>query len=397
MIFKSKAKMISLFFAILCCFFCFSSCEKKVNISFVDSNESATSASGKESQKKTDKEVQLTRDEVFEKVKPSIVKVWVYDYDRETVISQGSGFFIDSEGGFITNAHVIKGAYYIKIQTSSEKIYDVDAVLKYNDSSSDYAICRAKGIKSSVPVKFTDSASSGDIVYALGFPKDALSISTTSGKITSTNAVLGEKQYYINTAKIDHGSSGGALIDHKGRVLGITTGSSSDGEYVALKYQNFRADLEAELGSGKEPIKCFHAVKKYEFNPSTISDYFEIYVDVISYTDSSINYEVGARLKEEYQDAKLVLDTVSISAITVEMVTKYDYYDFSNRESPKKLEEDSKILHLHFSTLEEMKNGIALSVNSASEGFNPNSCYEMQMTYEADFWSVQSGTLTIYD
>ena len=211
MIFMPKLKKISLFLVILCTLFCLLSCTKSVNNSGAlldsESGDSSTSANGDESR------VELTRDEVFQRVKPSIVKVLVYDYDGSTILSQGSGFFVDSKGTFVTNAHVIKGAYYIKIRTESEEAYDVDVVLKYNDSTSDYAICRASGIDSSVPVEFISSTKAGDLVYALGYPKDAFFISTTSGKILSTHAVLGEKQHYINTARIDHGSSGGALID----------------------------------------------------------------------------------------------------------------------------------------------------------------------------------------
>ena len=390
MIFMPKLKKISLFLVILCTLFCFFSCTK-------GSNDLDLSPSG-ESPLSTDdelqaNEVELTRDEVFKKVKQSIVKVMIYDYDGKTMISQGSGFFIDKIGTFITNAHVVKGAYYIKAQTFFGKLYDVDMILKYNDSSSDYAVCRMKDAYSTEPVEFTTEVKSGDLVYALGYPNDSFDISTTSGKILSTNAVLGEKEYYTNTARIDHGSSGGALVDHQGRVLGITTGMSSDGEYVALKNQCFSADIAGPLDSGKTPMKQFHNVTKYQFEKSTISEYFEIYVNVTDYTDSTINYEVGARLKEQYKNARISLDTPIISAITVEVVTKYDFQDSFS----KRVEQDSKVVHLHFSTLEEMKNGKCERVDSASNDFDPSICDEMEISYEADFWDLQSGTLTIYD
>ena len=48
-----------------------------------------------------------------------MVKVYCYDYDGETLLSQGSGFFINKTGTFITNAHVVEDAYYIKIKTRS--------------------------------------------------------------------------------------------------------------------------------------------------------------------------------------------------------------------------------------------------------------------------------------
>ena len=198
--FGSMLKKVSLFLVIVCFIFCFFSCYKNVNENDYSQGAEDTKESlilNIETQKKTESDTVLTREEVFEKVKPSIVKVLACDYDGKTVISQGSGFFIDDKGTFITNAHVIKGCYHIKAQTYSEEVFEVDAILKYNDLTSDYAICRIKGMYSSSPVEFTDSVKSGDIVYALGYPKDAFSISTTSGRIISTNAVMGEKQYYL--------------------------------------------------------------------------------------------------------------------------------------------------------------------------------------------------------
>ena len=387
---KLKIKIISLLLSAFCLLSCLSSCGKVDNSMNEKADEASQSADAEELIEIDDA---LTRDEVFKKVKQSIVKVLVYDYDGKTLISQGSGFFIDKMGTFITNAHVIKGAYYIKAQTFFGKLYDVDMIFKYNDSASDYAICRMKDSYSSEPVEFTTEARAGDLVYALGYPNDSFDISATSGKIVSTNAVFGEKQYYTNTARINHGSSGGALVDHQGRVLGITTGISSGGEYVALKYQSFSAEIAGVLEGGKTPMEQFHGEIKYQFDKSTISEYFEIYVNVTDYTDSSISYEIGARLKEQYQGARMVLDTEGLSVITVEVVTKYNFYAAFG----KKLEQDSKVVHLHFSTLEEMKKGKSQEADSASNDFDPDTCYDMEISYEADFWDIQNGALTIYN
>lgn len=153
-------------------------------------------------------EIFLTQAEVTAKLRSAVVKVICYDYDGKTEISQGSGFFIDNSGTFITNAHVVEDCFFIKVQTSLGVAYDVDVMYKYNGTVSDYAICKAKNCFSSNSVEFTTKAEVGDTVYALGYPNDAFVMSTTSGKITSTDAVDGTKHYYANTAWIDHGSSG---------------------------------------------------------------------------------------------------------------------------------------------------------------------------------------------
>jgi S1-C subfamily serine protease len=224
----------------------------------------------------------LTIEEIEEKLKPSVVKIICYDYDGTTEISQGSGFFIDDKGTFITNAHVIKNCYYMKITTYFGMTYDVDVMYVYNGTNSDYAICRASERQVSQPVEFVESAMRFDKVYALGYPNGTFSINTTEGEIVSREAVEGSKHYYANTATIDHGSSGGVLVDTKGRVLGITTGSFAEGGYVALKYQDFKDDVEKKHTGGKAPGKYFHDFEDYTFDSSTMDKYFDIYVNVLS-------------------------------------------------------------------------------------------------------------------
>ena len=127
-------------------------------------------------------EPQLTEEEINAKLKASVIKVICYDYDGITETSQGSGFFIDDDGTFITNAHVVKDCFYIKIKTHLGITHDVDVMYKYNGTVSDYAICKAKTCFSSQPVEFATTASAGDTVYALGYPNDSFVMKTTSGK-----------------------------------------------------------------------------------------------------------------------------------------------------------------------------------------------------------------------
>ena len=63
----------------------------------------------------------LTREEVIAKLAPSAVKVTCYDSDGRTKLTQGSGFFLDENGVFITNAHVVQDCYFIKIQCHDGK------------------------------------------------------------------------------------------------------------------------------------------------------------------------------------------------------------------------------------------------------------------------------------
>ncbi len=339
--------------------------------------------------------VQLSKSDIISKLQDSVIKVICYDYDGKTEISQGSGFFIDSQGTFITNAHVIEDCYYIKVQTRFGLTYDVDAICDYNYTYSDYAICKVKNYYLSQPVEFSSSANVGDTVYALGYPNDAFIMSTTSGIITSTDTVDGTKNFYSNTAKIDHGSSGGVLVDAKGRVLGITTGILEDGEYAALKYQDFKFDAERIHISGTEPLKYFHTVKEYNLSSFSMSNYFDIYIDVISYTQTSVYYNVSVRLKDRYRNAKILLDSYGSATITVKLETIYDYYETMSYGTYHQNKTTNDTIYLRYYSTDDLIYGKSASCSSSIFIFNDY--YSMKKSYEAEFGILQSGTILFFD
>ena len=339
----------------------------------------------------------LTIEEIEEKLKPSVVKIICYDYDGTTEISQGSGFFIDDKGTFITNAHVIKNCYYMKITTYFGMTYDVDVMYVYNGTNSDYAICRASERQVSQPVEFVESANRFDKVYALGYPNGTFSINTTEGEIVSREAVEGSKHYYANTAAIDHGSSGGVLVDTKGRVLGITTGSFAEGGYVALKYQDFKDDVEKKHTVGKAPGKYFHDFDDYTFDSATMDKYFDIYVNVLSQEDGKISYEVGAKLKEKYSDATVVLDTEKTTTITVKIKTVYNYNTTEGDWTTNKVQSETDTVYLIFNSADELIQGKAMNVDNSIADLLVDNYYDLKITHNTSFGVLQTGRMSVYN
>ena len=340
-------------------------------------------------------EIYLTQAEVTAKLKSAVVKVVCYDYDGTTEISQGSGFFIDTNGTFITNAHVVKDCFFIKVQTYLGATYDVDVMYEYNGTVSDYAICKAKNCFSSNAVEFTTKAAVGDTVYALGYPNDAYVMSTTSGKITSTDAVDGTKHYYANTAWIDHGSSGGILADAKGRVLGITTGMFADGEYAALKYQDFKFDAERIHVGTKEPLEYFHTVDEVWLGSYNMDDYFDIIVNGTATSNTNVTYWVTVQLKDKYKNAKIVVDSVSIS-VTVKLDTEYKYKEVVSYGTANKTKTDTSYLYFRFWDEGDLITGDTQYTSSSIFISYSTEYYDMNISYEADFFGG-NGTIIIYD
>ena len=140
--------------------------------------------------------------------------------------SLGSGVIVDASGVVITNHHVIKGADQIKIALSDGREFEAEIVLK--DEASDLAVLKTieDGNFKAIEIGNSENALVGDLVLAIGNPF-GVGQTVTSGIISavarSTKGV-GDFGFFIQTdAAINPGNSGGALIDMKGRLIGINT------------------------------------------------------------------------------------------------------------------------------------------------------------------------------
>lgn len=141
--------------------------------------------------------------------------------------SSGSGFFINASGVAVTNYHVIQGAFSAFVRTADGQTYAVEKVLG-GDPDKDIAILQVDIDKSSY-LKAGDSSllESGDRIYTLGSPK-GLENTISDGIVSNPNREIYGAKYIQISAPITDGSSGGALLDESGNVVGITTASYGD-------------------------------------------------------------------------------------------------------------------------------------------------------------------------
>ncbi len=141
--------------------------------------------------------------------------------------SNGSGVILTPQGHVLTNHHVISGAATIKVRLPGGT-RDLEAVLVGSDATIDVALLKVSG--NSFPaatVADSSSVRTGDVVLALGSPF-GLEQTVTLGIVSATGRVVREsgdaQQDYIQTdAPINPGNSGGALVDGRGRLVGINT------------------------------------------------------------------------------------------------------------------------------------------------------------------------------
>ena len=126
----------------------------------------------------------------------------------------------------VSNYHVFKGTYkgLEVIYTASENQYKVKEVLHYSEDE-DFILFRVDVGSQKVPyIKITNRKPViGNKVYAIGSPK-GFTNTLSSGEISQ---LRGNNFIQIN-APIDHGSSGGALINEYGEAIGITSGGRDD-------------------------------------------------------------------------------------------------------------------------------------------------------------------------
>lgn len=169
----------------------------------------------------------LDAQKIYEKCSQSVFCIEIYDI-RGDAIGLGSGFFISESGLAATNYHVIDGAMSAKVMLTNGEIYDVSGVVDF-DTELDFAIIKVNGT-GFTPLKLGNSSSikGGESVFAIGNPEGLTN--TISDGIISNPCRKDLNDMIQISVPISHGSSGGALINTAGEVIGITTSFLASGQ-----------------------------------------------------------------------------------------------------------------------------------------------------------------------
>jgi putative serine protease PepD len=182
---------------------------------------------------------ELTVGSIYKLTNRGVVKITVTSggaspFQQGTQQAQGSGFVIDNAGHVITNQHVVDGQQSIKVTFWNGKTYS--ASLVGSDASTDTAVIKANAPSSVLhPLSWADSGSVqvGDGVVAIGSPF-GLEETVTTGIVSALHRQMTSPNNFtiddsIQTdAAINHGNSGGPLLNMQGKVIGITSQIESD-------------------------------------------------------------------------------------------------------------------------------------------------------------------------
>jgi S1-C subfamily serine protease len=149
--------------------------------------------------------------------------------------AQGSGFVIDKDGHVVTNYHVVQGAKKVQVSFSDED--QRDATVVGSDPSTDIAVLKIQGAwaRSLTPLALGNSSAVkvGDAVVAIGNPF-GLERTVTAGIVSALQRHIPSPNGYqidqvIQTdAAINHGNSGGPLLNANGDVIGVNAQIESE-------------------------------------------------------------------------------------------------------------------------------------------------------------------------
>jgi S1-C subfamily serine protease len=160
--------------------------------------------------------------------------------------SLGSGFVVDKAGHIVTNYHVVSGAKKVSVSFSNGS--STKASVVGTDPSSDLAVLKIDASSRAftpLPIGNSDDMHVGDPVVAIGNPF-GLDRTVTEGIVSAIQRAIAAPNGYtidhvIQTdAAINHGNSGGPLLNGRAQVIGVTsqieTGDSGTGGNVGVGF-----------------------------------------------------------------------------------------------------------------------------------------------------------------
>jgi putative serine protease PepD len=211
-----------------------------------------------------------TLNQIYTQATPGVVDITVtqtsngggFGFGQQSTQAEGTGFVYDTKGDIITAAHVVDGASSIKVHFKDGKT--VTASLVGKDDSTDTAVIKVNVDSSELhPLTVGSSASvqPGDEVVAIGSPF-GLTETMTAGIISAVGRTITAPNNFsisgaIQTdAPINHGNSGGPLLNASGQVIGVNVqidseSNGSEGVGFATPIDTVKGVADTLISGGK--------------------------------------------------------------------------------------------------------------------------------------------------
>ncbi len=236
-------------------------------------------------------------DKIFKENNKAVVVVVTFDKEGNPLM-QGSGFIVRPDGAIVTNYHVISNASDIKIK-AGEKVLDVEGFI-HTDKENDIVILKVKG-KNLPTVKIGDieKVGIGEKVYVISSP-EGLENTISDGILSGIRDITEIRKMLQITAPISSGSSGGAVFNKNGEVIGVAT-------FLLKEAQNLNFAMPVNLLKGKIDTKKIIAVKDseiedYEKKVEYLFNFGIAYVYSGKYKEAIEAFKQATRIRPDYVD-----------------------------------------------------------------------------------------------
>jgi S1-C subfamily serine protease len=143
------------------------------------------------------------------------------------VKSTGTGFYVNSSGDIVTNAHVVDECKNLKVFDSGKA--EFSAKLNARDTLNDLAVIHGGSITQNY-FKLRTGGRLGEPISAFGFPLSGVLTTGgnfTTGNITALAGLKDDSRHFQISAPVQPGNSGGPMLDDAGNVLGVVVGKAN--------------------------------------------------------------------------------------------------------------------------------------------------------------------------
>lgn len=182
----------------------------------------------------------LTVEQLVQQSLPTVVTV-------QAGSSSGSGFFITESGIVVTNRHVVQGATQVGVTTSKGETFQSEALFVH--PTKDLALIKLKaGTYPYMRLADPRFVNVGADVVAIGSPglpggSQILANTVTKGIVSAFRKSETYGLLIQTDVSINHGNSGGPLLNLRGEVIGVNTLGFREGGAVGLNFAIFDSEI----------------------------------------------------------------------------------------------------------------------------------------------------------
>jgi hypothetical protein len=222
----------------------------------------------------------------------SVVKIEVKD-NTGKAIGTGSGFIVSTDGKVVTNFHVMKEAFSADVIMEDDSRKAVEGIISYSKER-DIAVIKISGNYDPLTLADSDKVELADKIVAIGSPK-GIKNTISEGIISGLNRDNGRAGKDIQfSAGITNGSSGGAVFNTKGEVIGISySGYTTSGDLgfaipineaksfitanTVINFVDFQHAIRPAAPTGVTAKAISNSEIKIQWNQVEGADYYYVY------------------------------------------------------------------------------------------------------------------------